>query len=179
MKRTFRWLVPLVVLSGCTDAGSNDSQAAVATPDPLGAFAPTAQQREEIVQTLQYLFDALETGDADLLMSVLDPSTVMRSTETRDGRTTFSSSTAEGLAERIASSEEPLIERMWDPVVAVNGSMATLWTPYDFYIGTTFSHCGVDAATFMQTAEGWMIVGLTWTRLQPPACDLHPEGPPV
>lgn len=177
MKRTLTWLLPLVVLSACTDDANNE--AAAATADPLAAFAPTPQQHDEVVQTLQYLFDALRTGDADLLMSVLDPSTVMSSTETRDGQTTFSSSTAAGLAERIASSDEPLIERMWDPVVAVHGAMATLWTPYDFYVGSTFSHCGVDSATFMQTADGWMIVGLTWTRAQPPACDLHPDGPPA
>jgi len=179
VKRTFRWLIPLVVLGACTDTGVEDSSDRSAPPDPLAAFAPTAQQEAEVVQTLQHLFDALRTGDAELLLSVLDPDVVMRSTETRDGRTSFSRSTTEGLAERIASSETPLIERMWDPVVAVNGAMATLWTPYDFYIGDTFSHCGVDAATFMQTPDGWMIVGLTWTRLQPPACDLHPEGPPA
>jgi len=124
------------------------------------------------------LFDALETGDEALLRSIMDPSVVMHSSETRDGQTTFGSATLDGLASRITSSEVPLIERMWDPIVVVNGPLATIWTPYDFYSGETFSHCGVDAANVMHTAEGWRIVALSWTRLQPPACDLHPEGPP-
>ena len=50
---------------------------------------------------------------------------------------------------------------------------------YDFYVGPDFSHCGVDVATMMQTEAGWKIVALSWTRLQPPACALHPDGPPA
>ena len=128
---------------------------------------------------LQTLFDALEAGDADLLRSVVDESVVMHFSETRDGETTSGSATLDGLAARITGSEVRLIERMWDPIVAMNGSFAMLWTPYDFYVGPTFSHCGVDAVNLMKTDGGWGIVALSWTRLQPPECDLHPEGPPA
>ena len=149
-----------------------------ASSDELAPYIPTDEQKTEVTATLQLLFDALETGDEALLRSVTDPSVVMHFTETRDGITTFGSSTLDGLAERISSSEEPLIERFWDPIVVVNGSLATIWTPYDFYVGENFSHCGVDAANMMAGEEGWRIVALSWTRFQPPACELHPEGPP-
>ena len=149
-----------------------------APSDELAPYIPTAEQKTEVAATLQLLFDALETGDEALLRSVTDPSVVMHFTESRDGVTTFGSSTLDGLAERISSSAEPLIERFWDPIVVVNGSLATIWTPYDFYVGETFSHCGVDAANMMAGPEGWRIVALSWTRFQPPACELHPEGPP-
>ena len=148
-------------------------------PDDLAAYRPNAEQEAEAIATLQALFDALETGDEELLRSVTDPSVVMHFSETRHGTTTFGSASLDGLAERITSSEVPLIERMWDPVVLVNGPLATIWTPYDFYAGETFSHCGVDAANLLAGPEGWRIVALSWTRLQPPACDLHPDGPPA
>ena len=140
--------------------------------------APAPEQQAEIVGALQTLFDALRAGDAELLRSIVDPSVVMHFTETRDGETTFGSSTLDGLATRIASSEAPLIERMWDPVVRVDGPLASIWTPYDFYVGEEFSHCGVDAANLVRGADGWKIVALSWTRDQPPACALHPDGPP-
>ena len=117
-------------------------------------------------------------GDEALLRSVVDPSVVMRSSQTRDGDTTLGRPSLDGLARRIASSDVPLIERMWDPVVLVEGAMAAIWAPYNFYDGTTFSHCGVDAATLMRTDDGWKIVSLSCTLLQPPACQLHPDGPP-
>jgi hypothetical protein len=127
---------------------------------------------------VQRLFDALGAGDAELLRSTMHPAVVMHFSETREGRTTFGSSTVEGLATRITTSAVPLIERMWDPIVVVSGPLATLWAPYDFYNGATFSHCGIDTATLMETEDGWRIVGLSWTRMQPPACSLHPDGPP-
>lgn len=166
-------VVTVFLLGACADVDSEPT-----SPNPLAAYEPDAQARAGALAAVQTLFDALEAGDADLLRSSMDPTVVMHFTETRDGRTTFGSSTLEGLATRIASSDVPLIERMWDPIVVVSGSMATVWTPYDFYTGTTFSHCGIDAANLLHTEEGWKIVALSWTRLQPPACDLHPEGPP-
>jgi hypothetical protein len=127
---------------------------------------------------MQQLFDALEAGDADLLRSVVDSSIVMRFSETLDGETTFGSATLDGLATRVTSSDTPLIERMWDPIVGVRGPLATVFTPYDFYADTTFSHCGVDGASLRRGEDGWKIVTLSWTRLQPPGCELNPEGPP-
>lgn len=176
--------VAALALAACTPGGTDDRATgaadagteAVATP--IAEWEPTEDERAEVVATLQRLFDALEAGDEALLRSVVDPSVVMHFSETRDGATTFGSSTLEGLAERITSSEARLIERMWDPVVVVNGPMATIWAPYDFYAGAELSHCGVDAATLMRSPDGWKIVALSWTRMQPPECELHPEGPP-
>jgi hypothetical protein len=152
---------------------------ATPVPDRLSAFAPTTAQRAEVTHTLQRLFDALRDGDEALLRSVMDESVVMHFTETRDGATTSGSSTVGGLASRITGGGDPLIERMWDPIVVVSGALATIWTPYDFYVGETFSHCGVDSANLIRTQDGWKIVALSWTRLQPPACELHPDGPPT
>ena len=145
----------------------------------LSAHEPTASARAATLAALQTFFDALEAGDADLLRSVVHPDIVMRSTATNAaGEHSFGSSTLDDLAARLDGGGAPLIERMFDPVVSVSGAMATIWTPYDFYVGADFSHCGVDAATLMNTEDGWQIVSLTWTRLQPPACARHPEGPP-
>jgi hypothetical protein len=109
----------------------------------------------------------------------MDPDVIMHYAETdATGATSFGSSTLEQLAARIQSSEVPLIERMWEPMVAISGSLASVWTPYDFYAGASFSHCGVDTATLLKGEDGWKVVSLSWTRLQPPTCALHPVGPP-
>lgn len=172
-------LIPLVVLAcaSCGPAESSEVRSTTPAPDP---DAPSADIEAEVLSTLQTLFDALATGDGVMLRSVVDSDLVMRFSETTtEGETSFGSSTVDGLVARIEGGSEPLVERMWEPVVRVSGSMATIWTPYDFYVGSTFSHCGVDAATLMNTEDGWKIVGLTWTRLQPPECSLHPAGPPA
>ena len=159
--------------------GGTDSGAMEPAPMVVGADVPAAD-RDAIVGTVQALFDALETGDVDLLNSVLDADVVMQFWEERaDGTTNEGRSTVEGLGTRIATAEEPLIERMWDPEVRLSGALASVWTPYGFYIGETFSHCGVDQVTLMRDGDGWRVVALNWTRQQPPACALHPDGPPA
>lgn len=167
----------VLLTAACRPAADPTPLPVETAPEP---GVPTADVAADVVSTLQTLFDALATGDAELLRGVADPDILMRYAETTaEGETTFGSSTLDGLAERITTSPAPLVERMWQPVVRVSGSMAAIWTPYDFYVGSTFSHCGVDAATLMQTEDGWKIVTLSWTRMQPPACDLHPDGPPA
>jgi len=180
MKRIAGTAAVILIAAGCSDTGQGTpADASMDPPDLLAAFAPTTTQHDEVVATLQLLFDALEAGDEALLRSVLDAAVVMQFTETRDGTTTNGSSTLDGLASRITGGGATLIERMWDPVVVVSGALATIWTPYDFYSGETFSHCGVDSASLIRTADGWKIVALSWTRLQPPTCELHPDGPPA
>ena len=181
----------LLVMAGCggeapADAGNEgtvgEAEAPAvgpATGSDGGAAQDDMAPDPDVVGTLQTVFDALETGDGALLRSVVAPEVVMHFAETRDGETTYGSATLDGLVERIESSPEPLIERMWDPEVRVDGALATIWAPYDFYAGSELSHCGTDAATMLRQADGsWQIVALSWTRAQPPACALHPEGPP-
>ncbi|MGI9627402.1 MAG: hypothetical protein ACR2QM_11250 [Longimicrobiales bacterium] len=178
MTRFLLSLAAVVAAAACSGGDAPAPAVATEASNPLADYEPSGTQGAEVQATLQQLFDALETGDEALLRSVVDPSVVMHFSETRDGQTTFGSATLDGLATRITSSEVPLIERMWDPVVAVDGPLATIWTPYDFYAGEAFSHCGVDAANLLRSETGWTIVALSWTRMQPPACDLHPDGPP-
>ena len=142
------------------------------------AFAPRGADRNNILAAVQKVFDAL-AGDAHLLADVMDPSAVMHSVQIgEDGAPMRGTSTPAGLAARIESSEATMIERMWDAEVRVSGALATVWTPYDFYVGGEFSHCGVDVATLNRTPEGWKIVSLDWNRQRPPDCRLHPDGPP-
>ncbi len=178
MGRALVAVVALAAMVACAqeDTGGADPGMGVSASSE---YAPTTAQQADIVAALQMVFDALETGDAELLRSVMDPNVTMQSSGTNtSGETSFGSSTLDGLATRVETSAVPLIERMWDPVVGVSGSMATIWAPYDFYVGADFSHCGVDAATLMNREVGWKIISLSWTRLQPPACPLHPDGPP-
>ena len=145
---------------------------------PAARFEPTEAQRADILQAVQTVFDALG-GRPELLEGVMSPQVVMHSIEVRaDGTVLQASSSLDELEARIASGTAVMTERMWDPEVRVSGAVATVWTPYDFYVGDTFSHCGIDAVTLMRSEVGWRIVSLDWIRQQPPACALHPDGPP-
>ena len=165
----------------CTACGATDGgEDAASTPMQameVAAHVPTAAERADILEVLQAFFDGL-AGDPELIANAVEPNIVMRSTDARSGTTVFGSSTLAGLLQRVETGEVVMTERMWDAEVRVAGALATVWTPYDFYIGSEFSHCGIDVATLMRGDGGWKIINLNWTRDVPPNCPLHPDGPP-
>ena len=55
-------------------------------------------------------------------------------------------------------------ERLLNFEVKIDGSMAHVWTPYEFYINGTFSHGGVNAFTMILENNQWKIVHLIDTR---------------
>ena len=68
-------------------------------------------------------------------------------------------------------------ERYWDPVVHVRGSIAVVWTPYEFWIDGKTSHCGVDVFDMMKEQGVWKIANMMWT-VEPEACaSLRPTDP--
>jgi hypothetical protein len=60
--------------------------------------------------------------------------------------------------------DKPWDERIWDPVVHIDGLLATAWTPYAFYLGDELLHCGVNAFQLYHGSEGWKIIRITDTR---------------
>ena len=114
-----------------------------------------------------------------MLTAILHPDILMRSVEhSADGERSASTSTLAGMVARLEAEGPRMTERMWDPEVRISGDLAMVWTPYDFYVGEDLSHCGADAFILMREGGDWQITSLSWTRLQPPECGLHPDGPP-
>jgi hypothetical protein len=68
-----------------------------------------------------------------------------------------------GFIAALGRATEAWNERMFAPEVRIDGSLATVWTEYDFHLGTQFSHCGVDAFQLLKTSAGWKIVALSDT----------------
>ena len=68
-------------------------------------------------------------------------------------------------------------ERYWDPVVHVRGSLAMVWTPYEFWVKGKTSHCGIDAFELVKENGTWRIGNAMWT-VEPDACAaLRPSDP--
>lgn len=80
--------------------------------------------------------------------------------------------------QRAMEPAEDFDERGFAPEVRVQGPLAMVWLPYDFYVDGDWSHCGVDAFILVRRPEGWRIASIAWTVEQPPACRPHPDGPP-
>jgi hypothetical protein len=66
----------------------------------------------------------------------------------------------------VAGAREGVVldERLGEPVVQVDGPLATVWVRYHFFVGERFSHCGVDAFVLARVADAWRIISVADTR---------------
>ncbi len=48
--------------------------------------------------------------------------------------------------------------------IQVDGSMAHAWTPYEFWLNDSFSHCGVNSFQLFKEGETWKILSIMDTR---------------
>ncbi len=158
---------------GSTSVDSaSDSPVALVEAPPRGAVGP---QADSVLAVVQMVFDGINAGDGTVIMAAFQAEG--RVGAIRRVGALVSASTAQGMAASIQAAAA-YVERMFDPVVEVSGSLATVWAPYDFYIDGEFTHCGVDLFQLVRGDAGWKIRDLVYTVLQPPACSMHPDGSP-
>lgn len=142
------------------------------------AQAPVAStadaDRAAILATVQKFFDTMADRDVEGARQVLVPEG--RFFVPVPGRETMRTFTNQEYLERLPRQKADVRERFWDPVVNVHGPIAVVWTPYDFWSGGKFSHCGVDAFNLVKTANGWKIAGGSYT-VERTGCTPSPLGP--
>ena len=143
----------------------------------LGAATGAAAQGDEeraVIAAARAILDAMEARDSGAFRdSMLEGGFLMAV-----GFEATSRTTREEFATRLAGQAAPMHERIWDPEVRIDGPLATVWAPYDFYRGVEFSHCGTDAFQLAKTPDGWRVIAVIYTVQSPPECSLHPDGPP-
>lgn len=71
-----------------------------------------------------------------------------------------------------------MVERIWNPVVQIEGNIASVWAPFDFYLDGKFSHCGINAFHLLKIADDWKLSATTYTVVTDGSCQVHPDGPP-
>lgn len=98
-------------------------------------------------QTVTRFFDGMRTAGSNLIKSTLAPTIVFQTImQKKNGSTSVET---EKMQEFIAAVTQPhpqvYDERVTFDVIKIDAALATVWALYTFYVGSTFSHCGVDA----------------------------------
>ncbi len=55
-------------------------------------------------------------------------------------------------------------EKLLDYKIEIDGNLAHVWTPYEFYVNDTLSHVGANAFTLYDDNGKWLIIHLIDTR---------------
>jgi hypothetical protein len=130
-----------------------------------------------VIEVVEQFFQGLSAKDSTALRGAMLPHGTISSVREIDGRRVVRYQEYEQFFENIAMEENDFLERMWEPMVLINGDVAMLWTPYDFYFNGSFSHCGIDAFNLLKTDAGWKIAGTVYSVVKT-GCEESPLYPP-
>jgi hypothetical protein len=146
-------------------------------PTAAAAQAAAAPDSAAVLAVVQRLFDAMAKRDTAAARALLLPGSRLVSLRTASPATQPRQQTDTAFLRSLATGTDQLLERMWNPVVSIHGSLANVWAPYDFHIGGRFSHCGVDNFVLVRNANGWQLASVTYT-VETAGCAPSPLGPP-
>jgi len=122
-------------------------------------------ERAEVMVVINRMFDGMRKGDSAMVRSTFHPSLTVASASVRNGTPVLAAGSADEFLNAVGTPHEQVWdERIWDPVVQVDGTLATAWTPYAFHLGDRLSHCGVNAFQLFKGSDGWKIIRITDTR---------------
>lgn len=126
-----------------------------------------AQSAEDSIKaTINGLFTAMQRGDgAGAVASFADSAVMQTISRAKDGSILVKTDKVADFGAQIgAAPKGSLDERISFDVIKVDGPLAIVWTPYQFYYNGTFSHCGVNSFQMLRTANGWKIQYIIDTR---------------
>jgi hypothetical protein len=125
--------------------------------------ASAAAEREAVLAVVQAFFDTMAAKDVVRARQILIPEGRLYAVREQDGKPAIRARTNEEYLKHLPEMKTRVRERMWNPEVRIQGFIATVWTPYDFWIDGKLSHCGVDAFQLIKTDQGWKIAGGSYT----------------
>ena len=131
--------------------------------------APTLRaqnaDRDAILATVQKVFDAMRTRDTALLSQAFDSTARLVGVSNRGTPSVSLTSPSQfGGAIARAPAGDVWHERIYDPEVKIDGTVAQVWAYYTFHRNTTFSHCGIDAFMLVKVGTAWRITQLADSR---------------
>lgn len=136
-------------------------------PATLQAQSASADDSRSVMAIVTRLFDGMRKGDSSMVRSVFDPRVRMITVDMRTGvpRTTVATG-ADNFAKAVGTPHPDVWdERITNPKVDIDGSLASVWVDYAFFAGTKFSHCGIDHFLLTRSESGvWTILELSDTR---------------
>ena len=133
----------------------------------LCSLTTYAQSEDEKAKApiLQF-FEGMRKSDSNMIKASLSPNAILQTiAKTKEGKTVVRT---EDIARFITSVTQPhdavYDERITFNTIKIDGDLATIWTPYQFYVGDKFSHCGVNSFQLVRLDGAWKIQYIIDTR---------------
>ena len=115
------------------------------------SFKGLAQSPETPVKAL---FDAMRAHDGEQLAAQFTDSALLQRAEPGGN---IKSNDISQFAGFVSQTDKYLDEKLLAVTVQQSDNLATVWTPYVFYLDGKLSHCGVNSFQLVKTGPNWKI----------------------
>lgn len=125
--------------------------------------AQNSSEEEKIKQTIATFFDGLHKGDSTIVASTLHKDIKLQTSFTnKEGNKLLITDSKQKVLTGITNKkpEHTYLEKLlsWD--IKIDGNLASVWTPYEFYLNGNFSHCGANSFQLFNDNGNWKIIYL-------------------
>ena len=123
-------------------------------------------QNEDVKLVVVTFFKGFHAKDSITMKSVCADKMILQSISESSKGTQLKNDSAQDFFRSIATIPNTILfeEKLLDYSIQVDGAMAHVWTPYEFYLNNKLSHKGVNAFTLFKDNGLWKIVYLIDTR---------------
>ncbi len=131
---------------------------------PTTGMAQSAH--DEPMAAVTRFFEGMMASDTTLITSTLHPEArLMTALVKPDGSPAIATTPIPAFLGGVAGAAAgSLDERLYDVEVRVDGTMASVWAPYRFYLNGDFSHCGINQFVLVKIGDLWQILQIVDTR---------------
>ena len=126
-------------------------------------FSQESSEDQKIKEVISLFFDGLQKGDSSLVRKTLHKEIKIQTTFTnKTGKKVLISETREKLLKTIVSKKasDTYFEKLLSYTIKIDGNLASVWTPYEFYYNGKFSHCGANSFQLFNNNGTWEIIYL-------------------
>lgn len=126
-----------------------------------------AQNDEAAIKyTIVRLFEGMRKSDSVMIRSAFASQGILQTVaKNKEGKIFIETEPLDSFIVFVNQPHKELYdERVTFDMIKIDDELAMAWTPYKFYIGDKFSHCGVDSFQLIKVNGEWKIQYLIDTR---------------
>ncbi|MFY1047601.1 nuclear transport factor 2 family protein [Chryseobacterium sp. GP-SGM7] len=119
-------------------------------------------EQDLVKETIDKLFTGMKNTDSEMMESVFTENAILQ-TISKDG--IIKTDELKGFVSSVSGySKNDVDERISYSSIQIDGNLASVFTPYDFYFKGKFSHCGANSFQLVKQNNLWKIQYLIDTR---------------
>lgn len=120
-------------------------------------------RKQALKKTINRFFEGLHQGDSTIMSATLHKDLKIQTTFTnREQKHILRTETREQLLANVAKKKSTDVyeEKLLSWKIEIDGNLASVWTPYEFYLNGNFSHCGANSFQLFDNDGKWEIIYL-------------------